>query len=101
MLGVVVIEVDRTDGVDHPVVREVEARRGDGPPDPQPVRQRRAPQLAARLEQSRPCSPVDRAIDATATEQRGVRSVDDRVDVGLPRQVAADDLDLHGHYLRT
>ena len=49
------------------------------------------PQLAAGRQDRRAAAPVDRAVDAAAAEQRGVRGVHDRVDVLL------GDVTLHCH----
>jgi hypothetical protein len=42
---------------------------------------------------------VDRAVHPASAEERGVRSVDDRVDV-LLGDVALDELDPHGAIMR-
>ena len=47
--------------------------------------------IAARIEQRRACGAMDRSIDAAASEQGGVRGVDDDLGVGA-RDIALDDV---------
>jgi hypothetical protein len=70
--------------VDHPTGGQVEAGR-----------RLRLTYLAAaerptELQKLRPCSPMDRPVDATPTEERRVRRIHDRV--GIERR----DVALHG-----
>ena len=85
--GSAVARVHGPDRVDHPARRQVAGGRGHGLAGGQPVRQRRAAQLAAGLEDRRAAAPVDRAVHAAAAQQAAVRRVHHRVD-RLLREVA-------------
>src|SRR6185295_15133860 len=79
---------DRPDGVDH-VPRRQPSRAGD-----LRIARLAATQVATLGEQLGPGGAVDRAVDAPAAEQRRVGGVDDRVRLGVLRDVAAMERDL-------
>ncbi len=59
------------------------------------IPRRAAAQCAARLQQSRPGRPMDRPIHTTASEQRGVGGINNRIDLEL-RNIAFDYLNHDG-----
>jgi PPOX class probable F420-dependent enzyme len=69
----------RPDGVDHPRSGQLARSGRHRLPGRQTVGILRRAQLAARGEDLRPAAPVDRAVYAATTEQRGVRRVHHRV----------------------
>ena len=95
-LAVLAAVPHRADGVDHVARRQVVAA---GQSD---LAGRTAAERPALLEQLRAGGAVDRAVDASAAEQRRVRGVDDGVDL-QSRDVVFDDPDPragllgHGH----
>ncbi len=81
---------DRTDRVDHvPRAQPVSAGKLR-------VAGRAAAERAALLEQPRAGCTMDRAVDATASEQRLVRRIHDRIDIER-RDVGDDRLQVRGH----
>src|SRR5437764_2971012 len=77
---------DRADRVDHPACGKLAAARCLR------VAGLAATEAAALLQDRRPTRTVDRAVDATAAEEAGVRRVDDRVDL-LRGEIPAAELD--------
>ena len=76
--------------------REVSGACGDGSSGGQPLRIALGPDPPALLEDLRAAPPVDRPVDASAPEQRGVGGVDDHVHL-LGGDVALDQRDpCHG-----
>jgi hypothetical protein len=80
--------------VDHEAAGQPPGRRGHRLPGRQAIRVAGGPQLPAGGEDLRPAAPVDRAVHATTAEQRGIRRVDDSVDL-LLGDVAAHQFQAH------